>query len=208
MSDQNPRRAPGAGPRAAGAIHDAALRLLAERGYAGLTIEAVAREAGVNKTTIYRWWPSKPALLRAALLHGGTLGIDVPDTGSLRGDLIGLTEQIAGLLTGPDTRSVVRAMASGSDAPDDELALLARDFFADRFTREQPVFRRAAERGELRPGADPMLLLDLLAGAVWVRAVLRRARLPEGFAAEVVDAVLPSFTAARPPGAGSPAPSP
>lgn len=192
-------RRPGTGPRAAGAIREAALRLLAERGYTGLTIEAVARRAGVNKTTIYRWWPSKAALLRAALLDGALLDVEVPDTGSLRGDLVALADQVVGLLTGPGTESVVRAMTSGSGAPDDELALLARDFFADRFSREQPVFSRAAGRGELRPGVDPMLLLDLMAGAVWVRAVLRRAPLPAGFAAEVVDAVLPAFATVPPP---------
>ncbi|SED92017.1 transcriptional regulator, TetR family [Streptomyces sp. 2131.1] len=181
----------GKGPRAAEAIFDATLRLLAERGYAGLTVEAVAQEAGVNKTTIYRWWPSKAPLLRAALLRARVLNIEIPDTGSLRGDLIALAEQVTELATGVRTRAIVRALASGTGLPDDELAVLARDFFADRFSREQPVFARAAARGELAPGADPMLLLDLIAGAVWVRAVLRNEPVPPGFAATVVDSVLP-----------------
>ncbi|MGQ4485818.1 TetR/AcrR family transcriptional regulator [Streptomyces sp. SAS_281] len=187
-----PRPRPEKGPRAAEAIFDATLRLLARRGYAGLTIEAVAHEAGVNKTTIYRWWPSKASLLRAALLRARVLDIGIPDTGSLRGDLIALTEQVAVLVTGVRTRAVVRALASGSGLADDELAALARDFFADRFAREQPVFARAAARGELPPGTDPKLLLDLIAGAVWVRAVLRNEAVPPGFAASVVDAVLPA----------------
>ncbi|MFB8209930.1 TetR/AcrR family transcriptional regulator [Streptomyces sp. NPDC056010] len=191
MSAPAPHPRPEKGPRAAEAIFDATLRLLAERGYAGLTIESVAQEAGVNKTTIYRWWPSKAALLRAALLRARVLDIDVPDTGSLRGDLIALTEQVAALVTGVRTRAVVRALASGTGLADDELAALARDFFADRFAREQPVFARAAARGELPPGADPKLLLDLIAGAVWVRAALRNEPVPAGFAAAVVDAVLP-----------------
>ncbi|MFK0098319.1 TetR/AcrR family transcriptional regulator [Streptomyces sp. NPDC091040] len=191
MPAPSPHPRPEKGPRAAEAIFDATLRLLAERGYAGLTIEAVAQEAGVNKTTIYRWWPSKAALLRAALLRARVLDIDVSDTGSLRGDLIALTEQVAALVTGVRTRAVVRALASGTGLADDELAALARDFFADRFAREQPVFARAAARGELLPGADPKLLLDLIAGAVWVRAALRNEPVPGGFAAAVVDAVLP-----------------
>lgn len=191
MSAPPPTPRPGKGPRAAEAIFDATLRLLAERGYAGLTVEAVAQEAGVNKTTIYRWWPSKAPLLRAALLRARVLDIEIPDTGSLRGDLIALAEQVTELVTGVRTRAIVRALASGTGLPDDELAALARDFFADRFSREQPVFARAATRGELAPGADPMLLLDLIAGAVWVRAVLRNDPVPPGFAAAVVDAVLP-----------------
>ncbi|MEU2247719.1 TetR/AcrR family transcriptional regulator [Streptomyces sp. NPDC019224] len=187
-----PQPRPGKGPRAAEAIFDATLRLLAERGYAGLTVEAVAQEAGVNRTTIYRWWPSKAPLLRAALLRARVLDIDIPDTGSLRGDLIALAEQVTEVVTGVRTRAIVRALASGTGLPDDELAALSRDFFADRLSREQPVFTRAAARGELPPGADPMLLLDLIAGAVWARALLRNEPVPPGFAAAVVDAVLPA----------------
>lgn len=192
MSNPTPHHHPGKGPRAAEAIFDATLRLLAERGYSGLTIEAVAQESGVNKTTIYRWWPSKAALLRAALLRARVLEIEIPDSGTLRGDLIALAEQVIDLVTGVRTRSVVRAVTSGSGLPDDELASLTRDFFADRFSREQPVFTRAAARGELAPGVDPMLLLDLIAGAVWMRALLRSEPVPPGFAAAAVDAVLPA----------------
>ncbi|MFE4328324.1 MULTISPECIES: TetR/AcrR family transcriptional regulator [unclassified Streptomyces] len=191
MPDPTVNRRPGKGPRAAEAIFDTTLRHLAERGYTRLTIEAVAQDSGVNKTTIYRWWPSKPALLRAAMLHARVLDIDIPDTGSLRGDLIALTEQITGLLTDGRTQPVARAMTSATGLPDDELAALTRDFFADRFSREQPVFARATARGELPENADPMLLLDLIAGAVWMRVLLRREPVPPDFARDVVDAVLP-----------------
>ncbi|MFG2623528.1 TetR-like C-terminal domain-containing protein [Streptomyces sp. NPDC048473] len=105
--------------------------------------------------------------------------------------LIALTGQIIGLLTDGRTEPVARAMTSGTGLPDDELAALTRDFFADRFTREQPVFARADARGELPEDADPMLLLDLIAGAVWMRVMLRREPVPPHFARDVVDAVLP-----------------
>ncbi|WP_335939459.1 TetR-like C-terminal domain-containing protein [Streptomyces sp. PTD5-9] len=129
--------------------------------------------------------------MRAALIHARVLDVDIPDTGGLRGDLVALTEQIVALLTGPRTEPVARALLSGTGLPDDELGSLTRDFFADRFSREQPVFARAAARGELPEHIDPMLLLDLLAGAVWVRVLLRRETPPPGFAREIVDAVLP-----------------
>ncbi len=135
--------------------------------------------------------PPGAALLRAALIHARVLDVDIPDTGGLRGDLVALTEQIVALLTGPRTEPVARALLSGTGLPDDELGSLTRDFFADRFSREQPVFARAAARGELPEHIDPMLLLDLLAGAVWVRVLLRRETPPPGFAREIVDAVLP-----------------
>ncbi|MEV6110639.1 TetR/AcrR family transcriptional regulator [Streptomyces sp. NPDC051940] len=173
------------GPRAAAAIFDAALALLAEHGYDALTVEGVARAAGVNKTTLYRWWPSKPALLRAAILHARVLDVDIPDTGSLRGDLVALAEQVLALLTGPHAAPVVRALAAGPP----ELAGLAGEFFADRLAREQPLFDRARVRGDLPP-VDPKLLLDLVAGALWVRVLLRQEEPPPDFAARTVDAVL------------------
>lgn len=182
------RTAGGTGPRAAERIHEATLELLIERGYQRLTVEAVAQRAGVNKTTIYRWWPSKGPLLRAALLRSRMLDIDIPDTGTLRGDLIALAGQMARLVNGERTGPVARAMLSGGGH--DELALLARDFFADRLEQERPLFARAVARGELAPDTDPALLVDLIAGAVWMRILLRQLPAEEDFVEAVVDAVL------------------
>ncbi|MEU0566890.1 TetR/AcrR family transcriptional regulator [Nonomuraea sp. NPDC005983] len=178
-------------PRKQQEIFDATLRLLAEKGYDGLTVEGVAERSGVNKTTIYRWWPSKAALLGAALVEADVLGFEPPDTGSLRGDLVQLVEGVRRLLTEPPARDIaVAALAAAVDHPE----LDGRRFFADRFVREREIFERAARRGELRDGIDPMLVVDLLAGAVWVRAVFRGLPLPDGFAADVVSAVLDGVT--------------
>jgi AcrR family transcriptional regulator len=175
-------------PRAQEQIFGTTLRLLSEHGYDGLTIEGVAKEAGVNKTTIYRWWKSKAALTRAALLDSELLALDVPDTGSLRGDMIALVEHVIRLLSEPGVRAVVAAMAAA--AGNGELAELAKAFFADRFERERAIFERARERGDLPPHADPMLTVDLLGGAVWTRLLLRQEALGEDFPARAVDLVL------------------
>jgi len=191
-----PPAAAGGGPRRAAEIFDATLRLLAEHGYDGLTIEGVADRAGVNKTTIYRWWPSKPALLGAALRQARLLDFSVPDTGTLGGDLEALVSHLLGLLTTHPTADVATAaLASAVRTP--ELAEQAKAFFGDRLKRELPVFERAVARGELPPDADPVLLMDLLAGAVWVRVVFRQAAAEADFARRVVDVVL---TGAQPSG--------
>ncbi|MEV0587864.1 TetR/AcrR family transcriptional regulator [Nonomuraea sp. NPDC050310] len=175
-------------PRSAEAIFAATLRLLGEHGYEGLTVEGVAREAGVNKTTIYRWWPSKAALLSAALTDGEVLALDTPDTGSLRGDLVMLVERVIELLSDPGVQTVVAAIAGGGR--DDELGPLFATFFADRFAREQAIFDRAVERGEVAGDLDRLLVIDLLSGAVWTRVLLRR-QVPEpGFAERAVEVVL------------------
>ncbi|WP_336048311.1 TetR/AcrR family transcriptional regulator [Streptomyces sp. CA2R101] len=177
------------GPRKAQEIFDATLDLLAEKGYEGLTIEGVAQRSGVNKTTLYRWWPSKGALLGAALIGARQLELTPPDTGSLEGDLEALLGTMTTLLTArPASDIAVAALGAVTHSP--ELASHVKDFFADRIAREQVVFDRAVARGEITADTDPMLLMDLLAGAAWVRIVLRQLPLEKDFVARTVRTVL------------------
>lgn len=182
------RRA-GRGPRQAQKIYRVTLDLLAECGYDDLTVEGVAARAGVNKTTIYRWWSDKDALLGAALVQSDLLRLTVPDTGSLRGDLRGLVRELVELMTGEATsRAVVAALGAVAGRP--RLEWLAREFVADRLSGERAVFDRAVARGELRAVVEPAVIVDLLAGAVWSRVMLRQAPVSEEFAEQVVDVVL------------------
>ncbi|WP_204073178.1 TetR/AcrR family transcriptional regulator [Planotetraspora phitsanulokensis] len=176
-------------PRKKRQILDATLELLAEKGYEGLTIEGVAGRSEVNKTTIYRWWPSKAALLGAALVEAEVLDFDAPDTGSLDGDLRRLVEGVARLLTVPPASDIAVA-ALGAAVHDPALAEAAKGFFADRFARELPIFERARARGEIDASADPMMIVDLLAGAVWLRVVFRQLPLDRDFADRTVALVL------------------
>jgi AcrR family transcriptional regulator len=180
----------GSGPRRTAKILDATLHLLAERGYERLTIEGVAERAGVNKTTIYRWWPSKAALLGAALIDAPLLRFAVPDTGSLHGDLEALIETLVELLTEPASAPLAAA-ALGAAAQNPELAALVRAFFADRLAGELPIFTRATKRGELAAEADPMLIMDALAGAVWVRTLLRGLPIEKDFAKKLATLLHP-----------------
>jgi AcrR family transcriptional regulator len=190
---ENPRSArpdkSGSGPRKAAAIFNATLDLLAESGYERLTIEAVAARSGVNKTTIYRWWKSKGALVGAALLGSRRLDLAVPDTGSLRGDLAGLLRTVLALLTEAPTGPVAVAVL-GAATHSEELAGYVRGFFADRLGRERPLFARAVARGELPADTDPMLLVDLLAGAAWLRVVFRAEQPDADFVDRAVHTVL------------------
>ncbi|MFE0376416.1 TetR/AcrR family transcriptional regulator [Streptomyces inhibens] len=199
MSNKSPAPSSrGHGPRKSQEIFDATLDLLAAKGYEGLTIEGVAERSGVNKTTIYRWWPSKGALLGAALMGARRLDIEPADTGSLQGDLEALLHTITSLLTTPPASDIaVAALGAVTHSP--ELATHVRDFFADRLTREQPVFTRAIARGELAPDADPMLLVDLLAGAAWLRVVLRQLPLDADFAPRAVHTILNGAAPNHPP---------
>src|SRR6476469_5167331 len=96
MADQAEQEAPGAARAHTGrrrneaarqAIIDAAVRMVAEEGYEGFAMERLAREAGVGKQTIYRWWPSKAAVVAEAVGDRAQNTIPLPDTGTLLGDL-------------------------------------------------------------------------------------------------------------------------
>jgi AcrR family transcriptional regulator len=164
-SEGGPRRA--GRPRSAAAeraILDAALRSLVDAGYAGTSIEGVAARAGVAKTTIYRRWPSKEALLAAALR---TLNesLSIPDTGSVRADLAGLLDQFVR----NTTASVIwpalhRAIGASLDAPE-LMEILLENLIQPRRAALRQVIERAMQRGELRPDVDADLLTQAIAGA-------------------------------------------
>ncbi|GAA2260255.1 TetR/AcrR family transcriptional regulator [Streptomyces atrovirens] len=184
------------GPRRKEEIFTAGLELLAEQGYDDFTVEGVAQRSGVNKTTIYRWWPSKSELLRDALLQSGTLAFDLPDTGSLTGDLVELAARVQELLAEPRTRAVVEAALVGA-VRHPAMRELVTQFLEDRLGRHQPLFTRAVERGELPVGLDPALLVDAVAGALWIRLLVRRRPVPDDFTGQLVALLADGISAAR-----------
>ncbi|MFF5175646.1 TetR/AcrR family transcriptional regulator [Micromonospora sp. NPDC000089] len=178
----------GRGPRGAAAIHAAVLGLLADEGYARLTVEGVARRSGINKTTLYRWWPSKPALVAATFRHAVARDLPVPDTGSLRGDLVALVRSKASFLgEGPGRLAADVLAHTGADP---ELAGLADEVLGQHCAHVAEVTARARARGELTGPVDDHLLADLLLGPVWLRAVVTRRPLSEADADALVDTLL------------------
>lgn len=171
---------------------------LAEHGLAGLSIDRIARAAEVNKTSIYRRWPTRGALVTAAMervLHDlGTGGID---TSSFRGDLLAVAGRIAELLRRPLGRELARAAFSADAGP--ELAELAtRHIAGGGSDAPREMVRRARARGELGDHVEPAILLDLLAGSVIHRVMLVGAALTKTWLATTVD-VIAAGAAPRPP---------
>ncbi|MGN9810548.1 TetR/AcrR family transcriptional regulator [Micromonospora sp. BQ11] len=176
------------GPRGAEAIHTAVLDLLAADGYARLTVEGVARRSGVNKTTLYRWWPSKPALVAATFRHAIARDLPVPDTGALRGDLVTLVRSKAAFFADGPGRLAADVLAHTGADP--ELARLADELLGQHGTHVSEVTGRAVARGELAGPVDDVLLADLLLGPVWLRAVVTRRRMSTADADALVDTLL------------------
>jgi AcrR family transcriptional regulator len=166
------------------------LEELATAGLEGLSVERIARQAEVNKTSIYRRWPTREALVAAAL--AGVLdGVSAraPDTGSLRGDLLGLLEPIVDFIGQATGRAVVRAALA--ESAESSVAGLA----AERLSRTasgpvRALMARARARGEWRAGASGEQLIFTLVGAVIHRAMLEHGDITKRWLGSLLDLVL------------------
>jgi AcrR family transcriptional regulator len=173
------------------AILAAVIELLGELGYEGMTMDAVAARAHASKTTIYRRWPGKPELVRAAVDEYAAERLTAQaDTGSLRGDLLTVLQAMAGHLT-PEFLAMMSGLMHAMRA-DPELGEALRPRLGIGYAVAAPIIGRAAERGELPSGADAALAA--LAHEVIEALVLRRVAagdaLGQEFACHVVDNIV------------------
>ena len=153
--------------KAQAAILDAAFRLLVERGYAGVTIEAVAAAAGAGKTTIYRWWRSRAELAVDAFFHATEEELRLPDTGSAQGDFRFQIRGLATLLRGERGRALAAML--GVARTEAELGkALGERWLAPRQRWGMERMGLAMAAGELRPGVDVRAALSVLYGPLYV----------------------------------------
>ncbi len=166
------------------------LEELAMAGLEGLSVERIARQAEVNKTSIYRRWPTREALIAAAL-EGVLVSVEAkaPDTGSLRGDLLGLLEPIVDLIGQATGQAVIRAALAESSASS-VAAITARRLAQQTAHPVRALMARAEARGEWRAGASGEQLVFALVGAVIHRAMLEHAGLTKRWLGSLVDLVL------------------
>jgi AcrR family transcriptional regulator len=169
-------------------ILEATIEELALVGLEGLTLERVASQAGVNRTTIYRRWPTKEHLVQAALERMAEKDAVELDTGSLRGDLSKLIEHASMKLFAPGTLSLIRTvLGAPSDSPLCQFAQCAHD---ERRRGVLDMLDRAEERGELRSDIDKELFMDGVFGMLFTRLVFKRERPTPEFAERVLEQML------------------
>jgi AcrR family transcriptional regulator len=169
-------RAPGR-PRseaARQAIQAAAVDELAERGYAALTVEGIAARAGVGKQTIYRWWLSKADVVLDAILDLAASRVPEPDRGSLAADL---TAFLTASFRQRNQRPVLVGLMAQSVLDPAFAAVFREKFLFGRRAALRRVLARAADRGELRPGTDIEMAMDVVFGVLWYRMLVDHAPL-------------------------------
>ncbi|MFY2564467.1 TetR/AcrR family transcriptional regulator [Corallococcus terminator] len=182
------------------AILKAVVELVGEQGYARLTIEAIAARAGVGKQTIYRWWPTKGALVLDAFAALAGEAAALPDTGNLAVDLKTVLRATVVELCEPRFEVPSRALTAESQLD----PVLARQFVDTLLRPSLEVTKerlRAAQRaGQVAQGVDLDVAVELLFGPLFHRWLLRTAPLTREYADTVVDYAV---AALRPPSPSS-----
>lgn len=187
---QRPRR-PGRprSERAEQAILRAACELLHEVGLRGMTVDGIARRAGVSKATVYKWWPNKSTVAIDAFLSALETGATRPATDSARDDLAHEVHSVARFYTSPTGGVFAQLIAEAQTHPD--LTAEFRDrYITVRRERIRAIWRRGVERGELRADVDPEIAIDLLFGPLFYRLLGGHAPLDQASVDAVVDAAL------------------
>lgn len=171
MTQHDPKPGRPRDPQTDQAIHRAALKLLTDKGYAGMSVEGVAAEAGVGKTTIYRRYASKEELVAGALgALRDNLG-PLPDTGDVRSDLVEMILQMRrAIRRGPGFGMMGALLVEESRSPE-LLELLRERVLRPRRDEAVTVLQRGVDRGEVRPDADLEVAVQAMVGAVYMRHI-------------------------------------
>jgi AcrR family transcriptional regulator len=189
------RSAPRGAPVVRAVIH-ATFEELAEVGYGALTIDDVARRAGVNKTTVYRRWPTKEDLVTTALLALPDEYFAMPNTGTIRGDLYEIASRTARIFQAVEGRAMMRILFFEGRLT--QLTRVQAHFAARREATGMPaILNRAIARGELPIGFDQQMLGDVLLGTIVCKALSDKSLLGKAFIAKLVDVALAGLLGGR-----------
>jgi AcrR family transcriptional regulator len=203
MGSVNDQPAPGPGRKRSEdsrlAILAAAMDLVGEVGYAGLTIEGIAARSGTGKQTIYRWWPSKADVLLDALATKADLHVPIPDEGSYAEDLRAFL--LASFRLGRDRRvvDVLRALMAHAQVDAAFGDRFRASFLHRRRDALAVIVDRAKARGDLPPIVSPGTVADIVFGVIWYRMLATRQRLDN----QLVDDLVATLAVPRPAMAAS-----
>jgi AcrR family transcriptional regulator len=162
--------------------------LLTETGLGGVSVEEVARRSGVAKTTIYRHWPTRSALLMEACSQIGTEQ-EVPDTGSFEGDITALLTHLAELLITARWSSVLPSVIDAAER-DLEIAAIHSQLQKEHAKPFQEVISRARKNDEISPDVDTTTLIAALIGPLFYRRWFSRETIDDKFVKDIVKSVI------------------
>lgn len=155
------------------AILRAAWDLACEVGHDGLTVEAIAKRAGVGKQTIYRWWPTKEAILLEELDARTNATLEFRDTGDIRADLQRQLTAVTKALTSEEFAAPYRGLIGAAQSDPDLIRQLHERIIEPRVKGLVDRIAQAQQDGQLRADLDPRDVAELLYGPIYYRLLLR-----------------------------------
>lgn len=183
----NPRRR---SERAHRAILQAAMKLCREQGYANLSMDAIAAEAGVGKQTIYRWWPSKGAVMAEAVFEAALPRVRFTPTGDFERDLRSQLRSTVSVMSEPEFGPRIAELIGEAQLNPALAEHLAAQLVRPLRNLNRGHLQNAQKQGLVRRNVDADLAADMLFGPLWLRFLLTKAPLSAQYADDLVDAVL------------------
>ena len=190
MTKLDPPESRGRGRRPADEVRADVLRtvgqIVMEEGLAELTFERIARTAGVSKTTLYKWWPSRGALALDGYFHAFEEELAFPDTGNVRNDLLAQLREFLRVMTStPAGRALAQLI--GESQKDCELAVAYRTLYSSgRRSLASERIKKAQQSGQIRGDIDPQVVIDQLWGAAYHRLLIPDEPLTDDFVTALV----------------------
>jgi AcrR family transcriptional regulator len=170
-------------------ILDAVSELLKEKPARDLTMDAVAKRAGVGKPTLYKWWPSKAALIMAMFHDRFNAILEVPEATSAEEALRTRVKHLVAQCNGLFGKVVADLIAEGQGNPS-ILTELYESHIRPRRASTMADIERGIASGEFRAGTDPELLLDVIVAPMYLRLLLRHPTLTEKYGNQLIDQAL------------------
>lgn len=172
-------------------VLDSVVELLAERGVAGTTVDAIVERSGVARTTLYRHWPTRADVLLAAF-EASIEAPGPPDLGSLRADLRALVGGLCEALGSSPWAALVPTLVDAAER-DPQFAAVHHRFAAARSEPLREVVRRGVARDELPGDVDVEQVVELVSGPVFYRRLVAGAPVDRAYGEALVDRVLLAY---------------
>ena len=179
------------------AVLDAAAKLLSKRGYADITIEGIAAEAGVGKTTIYRWWSTKASIYMDLYAELAAKITPPADTGDFAVDLTLLAQGAFKLYRETAAGVALSGIVAEAQSNAEVSKIVRNEFAPSRRHVVLAILERAASRGEISPEVDLQLVSEIVAGAVWYNQLVGTGDLTDSHASRIVDRIVRGISAAK-----------
>ncbi len=173
-------------------ILDATFELVGANSPGKVTINEIAAAGEVAKQTIYRWWPSRTAVLLDALVHGTMKATPFKETDNLQSDFEGHLRGVIRLFNSP-TGKIIRELIAESHADETIAEEFRNRFWQPRRDLSQARLQRGIELGQIRSDIDHEVVLDAIYGPLWLRLLIGHLPMKPADARRIVDAIWPGI---------------